>query len=278
MNKVVIAIGVIVVVIGAAAYYFTTNLNSIAEGVIERSGSDAVGSQVSVGGVEISLREGRAVIDDFSIANPEGFSDEDMLRFDQLTVGLDLRSLTGEVPRITSITTVNPFLRYEMSGGTSNLDVVRERLAAGAPPEEDPEAPAQRLAIDDLQIEGIRGMVVDPRLPQPVNISLGDIQLQDMEGTPEEIARQIARPLIAQLSRNAAQAVLSATGSLLQEDLSARADEAVTQLREQAQEQLGGVGEQVNQALDQAVGEELRRGLGDLFGGGREEEEADAPQ
>src|SRR5690606_27271260 len=164
-----------------------------------------VGSAVDVGLVEIDLAAGTATISDFSVANPAGFSDAEMLRFDELRVSLDLQSLRTDTPRITSVTALNPFVLYEMSGGTSNLDTVMARFASEEPPPEDA-GPGQRLAVDSLTIEGIQARMVADRLPRPVTVPLGDIRLSGLEGTTDEIAEQVARPIIAQLSRNAASA------------------------------------------------------------------------
>jgi len=89
LKKILISLGVLVVLLGGGVFYLLSNLDEIVRTAIEDYGSEAVGSQVSVGAVEISLREGSASIFNFSIANPPGFSDEDMLRFAELSVALD---------------------------------------------------------------------------------------------------------------------------------------------------------------------------------------------
>lgn len=267
-NKVLIGIGILAVGVAGAVIYLGRNLNGIVENVIERQGSAAVGSAVTVDFVEINLGEGSATVGGFRVDNPPGFSDQEMLRFDELVVTLDLRSLRTDLPRITSITAINPFVHYEIRGGTSNLDTVMQRFAAEEPP---PEAagPGQRLAIDAISIEGIQARLEADRLPRPVMVPLGDIHLANLEGTPEEISEQVMRPLIAQLSRNAAGALIAATTELLQEDLSAEAKQALRGLQGETRERLGEVEDRVNDVLNGAVGEQLR-GLGDLLRGNRE--------
>lgn len=268
MNRIVIAVGIIVVVAAASVIWLGRNLNAIVEGVIEREGSLAMGTEVNVGQVEIDLTAGTAVIRNLSVANPAGFSDEDMLRFDELALRLDLQSLRGDTPRITSIVATNPFVLYEMAGGTSNLDVIMERFASDEAEPADTAGPAQRLAIDRIEIGGIQARLAADRLPRPVTAPLGDIVLSDMEGTTDEIAEQVTRPLIAQLSRNAATALIAAAGNLLQEDLGAQAEEALRELQGQTRERMGEVEDRVNEVLNQSLGEDVRRGLGDLLRGG----------
>ena len=265
MKKVLLGLLILVVLVGGGVYYFASNINGIAQDMMETAGSDALGTEVDVGEVDIDLLGGIATIRDFSVDNPEGFSDEDMLHFDELVVAIDIRSLNSDVIRINSIRSSNPSVLYEMRGNSSNLDVVRERLAGGEPEqtvEEQGQPPV--LAIDELMITGIAASLMADRLPQRVSVPLGDINLQDMQGTPTEIAQQIARPLITQLSRNAASALLSASAELLSESASERAGEAARQLQEEAGSQLEELGEGVNERVNEA-GQELGERLGDML-------------
>jgi len=81
MKKVLIALGVVVVLIGGGLVLLLSNLDGLVKTAIETYGSEAVGSQVSVGSVELNLTEGSAAIYDFSVANPPGFSDQPIMSF-----------------------------------------------------------------------------------------------------------------------------------------------------------------------------------------------------
>ncbi len=82
-----------------------------------------------------------------------------------------------------------------------------------------------------------------------LTLSLGDINLQDLQGTPDEIAQQIIAPLMGQLSANAASALLEATADMITDGI-----QGVT-------EELGEGLEDVGDALEDSL-----EGLGDLFG------------
>jgi hypothetical protein len=58
MKKVVIAIGIIVVLAGAALVYVALNIDSLAKRVIETAGTNTMGTAVRVGSVDIDLRNG----------------------------------------------------------------------------------------------------------------------------------------------------------------------------------------------------------------------------
>jgi hypothetical protein len=252
MKKVLIGLGVIVVLIGGGVFYVLSNLDDIVKSAIETYGTAAVGSEVRVGSVAISLSNGSASIYDFSIANPVGFSDKAMVSFSELSVVLDLANLSGENIAITSITSTDPFVSYERANGTTNLDVVSQRLA-GEGPQEPENAGAEsdiRMQIGAVNINNIQASISDDRLPAPANVSLGNINLQNMSGTPAEITQQILSPLLRQLAANAARAFVNLANDLLSDSA-----ETIRDTMDNLQE-----------TVDENLGENIREGLGNLFG------------
>lgn len=256
LKKILIGFGLVIVLAVGGVFFLISNLDGIVRTAIENYGSQAVGSQVSVGGVDIRLREGAVTISDFSIANPEGFSDNNLLSFSELSVALDLSNISQESVGIVQISSTDPFVSYERANGTSNLDVISQRLSGDA--SEEPEAAGaeseMQLVIDDVRIRNIQASVSDSRLPRAVNISLGDIELQGLSGTPAEISRQILRPVMNQLAGSAGQAL----NTVLTEQLG--------NIQDQANEALDQAEDTLNDALDETVGEEVRDRLGNLFG------------
>ena len=59
-----------------AVYLLLSNLDSLVERGIEKFGSEAAGTKVSVDRVAIDLRQGRGSILGLTVANPPGFSRE----------------------------------------------------------------------------------------------------------------------------------------------------------------------------------------------------------
>ncbi len=256
---------VLLLLVGGGLYYVFTNLDAIVERGIETAGSSAAGTAVEVDSVDVDLLAGSATIHGFTLANPSGYSDAPMLSFDELGVVIDIASMSRDsgTISITSITSRNPHLLYETHGGVSNLDVVRERLAS-APAEPEPQGPGQelQLKIGSIVIEGIGATVSSDLLPAPADVELGDVRLQNLSGTPAEIAQQVLRPLLTQIAASAARIAVT----LLPEDVRA----AGNTLRDAA-------GARIEQAGD-AVGEAtqgLRQGLGNLLRRDDEEEEVE---
>ena len=96
MNKVVAAIIIVFLGIGGVGTYIYLNLNSLVKEGIEVAGRDALGVQVSVDQVNISLLSGSGHISGLRIANPEGFSSaRDAISVDDIEVLLEISSLTS---------------------------------------------------------------------------------------------------------------------------------------------------------------------------------------
>ena len=256
MKKVFIGLGVVIVLLVGGVYLVYSNLDSIVETAIEQAGTEAVGSEVAVDGVSLDLAAGRASIMGFSVANPAGYSAGDMVRFDELTVSVDITSLQEEVIRINSIVARNPYIRYESVGGTSNVDTVSARFASDeeAPVEDESAGEGPQLSIGSIVIEGIQGSLSDDRLPREMDVNLGDIVLEDLNGTPDEIASQVMKPLLSQITTTASQAILSSVGEFLEEDLQGRANEALDSAKES-----------LNESLNESLDENLRENLGNLL-------------
>lgn len=261
---------VLLLLVGGGLYYVFTNLDALVERGIETAGSSAAGTAVEVDSVDVDLLAGSATIRGFTLANPSGYSAGPMLSFDELGVVIDIASMSRDSGTISiaSITSRNPHLLYETRDGVSNLDVVRERLAS-SPAEPESQGPGQelQLKIGSIVIEGIGATVSSDLLPAPADVELGDVRLQNLSGTPAEIAQQVLRPLLTQIAASAARIAVT----LLPEDVRA----AGNTLRDAA-------GARIEQAGD-AVGEAtqgLRQGLGNLLrrdDDGEEVEAAEAP-
>lgn len=237
MKKLILILSLLLIMVGVAVVYLASNLDAIAKRAIESAGTNALGTAVRVDNVSIDLAGGSAILSGFTVANPSGFSNGDMMRFDELRVAIDIRSLNSDVIRINNISSVNPYVLFEMRGGRSNFDAVRERF----PPQEAPAEPSAEpvIAINEIVINGVQGAVQADPLPRPVNVNLGNVSIPPVEGTPEVLARQIARPLLTQLARNATAALSQATAEALEAELRERAGEAVDEAARSLRERLG---------------------------------------
>ena len=243
MKKVLIGLVVVLVLIGGGVFLLFSNLDKIVETSIETAGTNTLGSQVEVGSVAMDLIGGTASIYDFSIANPAGFSNAEMVSFDELTVSINLQNTNSENIHINSVVARSPHVLYESTDGNANMDVVSARFAneEGA---ESADANQIILVIDSILIEDIQGTLLSDKLPNPVEVSLGDVILSNLEGTPEELAEQIMGPVTAQVGAAAAQALVQQITDLL-----GNADVINEQVQE-ARDRVQDISDQAAEALE----------------------------
>jgi hypothetical protein len=263
MKKALLFLGVVCVVVAGGAWYFLSNLDALVKSAIETSGTNTMGSAVTVGEVDIDLRAGSALVRDLRVANPEGFSTEDMLSFSELSIVLDPANISRREIGILAITASNPRVLYQVKeDGTRNLDVAAARLrgegaATTGATEPQPQGTEDlMLNVANVDITGIEAALNAPRLPATVLVPLGDIHLQNLRGTPDTMAQQLMTPVMDQLSQNAGNALLAATTNLLKED----AQSLGSQLKDRAAQGLHSAGDAISSGVKSA-----REGLSNLF-------------
>jgi hypothetical protein len=265
MKKILLGVALVCVAVAGAAWYLLRNLDTLVKDAIETAGTSAMGSAVTVGEVDIDLGAGSALVRDLRVANPDGFSADAMLRFTELSIVLDPANISRREVGILAITAREPRVVYEVKeDGSRNLDVVASRLRGEASTNPDAGAPAPQptgteglvLNVANVDITSIEAALNAPKLPATVLVPPGDIHLQNLRGTPNQMAQQIMAPVLDQLSRNAGNALLAATTDLLKQD----AQSLGSQLRDRAAQGLRSAGAAISSGVENA-----REGLSDLF-------------
>lgn len=237
LKKILITFALAIVVISGIAYYVLSNIDNIAKDIIEGSGSNVLGTQVSVGSVSIELKEGRATILNLAVANPPGFSAQPAFRFDEVTAVIDVGS--GVVERLYSS---QPEIRVEFVNEQSNFLVLQQNIKASTPREETSEgqqpesdevgggAPVS-VQIDEIVVEGAKAVVISDDAVEPLEFTIDQLQFQNLKGSPHQIARVVLRQFVAQ--------VLAATaGSMIEKEASKILEEQGSELKEKLLELL----------------------------------------
>ena len=120
---VLIAVIVIVVVFGLS------KLNSIVELAIESTGTKTLQTAVDVDSVDLKLTEGRGEIQGLYVANPEGYSNNNIVSLNRVGLHLDIESLTGDVKVIKQVYVDGIHLRAEQKNITdTNIEVLINNL------------------------------------------------------------------------------------------------------------------------------------------------------
>lgn len=128
LRKVLLVMGLLLLLVGGAAWWAFSSLDHIVKSALERYGPQVLGVSVSVGAVEISTQNGRGVIRDVNLGNPSGFAGTYAFRVGEVTVALDTATLTSDVVVIREISIDAPNIQYELVGGKANLDVIQQNI------------------------------------------------------------------------------------------------------------------------------------------------------
>ena len=117
---------VAIVVVGGFVLY--SSLDAIVKAAIEKIGSDVTGTEVRVTDVDISPATGEGALRGFRVTNPEGFEDEQAFEFDEITMKIDLTTLTSDPVVIEEIVVQSPRIRYELGGKGTNVGTIQKNV------------------------------------------------------------------------------------------------------------------------------------------------------
>ena len=212
MKKVLFgALGLLMLLVGGAAWWLHANLDSVVQRGIAHYGSQMTQARVSVDAVEIRSTDGVGTIRGLTVGNPSGFRTPHALKVGVIEVALDLRTLPDSVVVIKRIVIDAPDVIYEKGETLTNFDALLRNLtqAVGAssssPTTDTATDGGRRLIVDELVIRNARaqasasalgGRTVSARLPDVV---LRDLGRQQGGLTPAQLGQIVARAISQRL-------------------------------------------------------------------------------
>ncbi|MEE4279236.1 MAG: AsmA family protein [Halieaceae bacterium] len=215
-KAILIVLAIVVIGAGLITWRVLANLDAIVASLIESEGSKALGTQVSVTGVEIDLRGGAAAIAGLTVANPAGWTAANAFELDRVSVDIDLASLKTPVIVLSEVDIDAARVAYEMrANGKNNLQELLSGMQSGS---EEDEAPAEdqpasdiRLRIDSLEFEGLTATarVEDPRNPGEIKeeqLSLPPLAMSAVGGSAGAPPQKIAAQISGQMAREVIEA------------------------------------------------------------------------
>ncbi len=205
----VVVVAVIVVIIAVGGYYVFSNMNSLVAKAIEKQGSEATQTRVTVSGVELALRDARASVKGLRVSNPEGFHAPDAVSLDDITVGIDVKSVRDNPIVIDEIRVQAPVVYAELTkNGSSNIQELRTRIEASRAPSAttgEKAGQARRIRINRFIMEKGR-IEVDPSALglEKQSIELPETQLNDVGGAAGAPPAEVAKVVFTAITEKAA--------------------------------------------------------------------------
>jgi len=206
MGKVAGILGAIGLLIVVGVWYFVSfRLDDMVHSEIEKTATAALGSRVEVSGVETSLRDGSLKIAELSVANPAGFDNPYAMRFRGVEAAVDYPS--REIKRIIID---NPQFLIEEKDGKLNFAQMLQALKSGAAAAESAGINGDQpvITIRHFRINDTRAAFESQTYDRQTSLKVDAIEMNDLHGTPAEIARLIATEVVGELKSEASTELL----------------------------------------------------------------------
>ena len=121
------AIALILALVGGV-WWFSHSLDSLVASAIRTFGPEITGVSIRLDRVKIDAMDGRATLHGLVVGNPSGFTADHALSLGEISMTLDLASLTRNVIVIKRISIAKPEVSYELGPGGSNLDAIQRNV------------------------------------------------------------------------------------------------------------------------------------------------------
>lgn len=202
-------VGIIVLLLVAVGVYVVMNSSALLGRAIESYGSRYLGAPVSVGGVDLSVREGSAGIRSLEVGNPQPFSGPPAFRLAGISVTLDPAQVSSELIVLKNVTVDGAEVAALVRGRETNLQRLMDNLAANtgaaARAEETRVQSEVKLIIDRFSFTNASATVDSDVLGAAAvdipDIHLSDIGRQSNGATVGQVLEQVMQPIVRAVTR-----------------------------------------------------------------------------
>ena len=205
LKIVAISIVVLLAIALGIAYYSSGKIDAYVKTAIEKYGSESLGTKVSVGEVNISLRQTTATITNLEIANPPGFDDPIAFKAGLIEITLNSKESKLDSVVIDRILLNSPMVFYIKTKQTDNLSRLQDQATRSTKDSQSSDKPGgskdkgreqPRILIKKFDIERANLSYRDTRIVSTtVNLKLDDIHIVDIDtgkngaGTQEAVSK-----------------------------------------------------------------------------------------
>lgn len=226
-----------VVGVSVAGYYVFTQLDSRIEREIEQQGSAALGVAVEIDSVSTDLTKGTATVSGLSIANPSGFEKEFAMQVSSIFASIDYTSRD-----IKQITVDSPVFNAEIIAGANNFQKLLENSRNNSSSSAQADDASSEFTIRQLLVKNavvyLAAKDVDSKERE---FAIADLRVNNLQGTPEQIAQKLSRRLnqhlIQQIRSNVSAVIRQAAQQKINEEVNKLGDRLRDKLREELVEE-----------------------------------------
>jgi hypothetical protein len=191
----------VVVLVGLGLGVVWWRIDALAERLVERQGSAALGVPTTLGSARIGLAPAGVRLSQLRIANPPGFADEPFFVMDSFAVAPDLGTLRSDTLVIPRIEVSGVQVSLERKLAKSNYGAILGHLSRGAGPAEPSEGGGVQVRIDEILVRDVTARVrvgVGPAAAPPVDVHVPELRLTHVgQAGSAAIAAQVTRILVS---------------------------------------------------------------------------------
>lgn len=214
-----IGIGIVaalVVVVAAAVVFLFASLDSLVETAIEDVGSEATQASVRLDEAEISPTSGAGALRGLTVGNPKGFETDMAFALGEVSIKLDIGTVTEDTIVIKEIVIAGPQVTYEIGPNGTNIDAIKKNVKAFAGDEKqaakkqggDDDGP--NIVIENLYIRGGKvnvsaSVLGGKKLGAPLpDLHLKDIGKKKGGASPGEVIEQVLSAVSSSIGKSIA--------------------------------------------------------------------------
>jgi hypothetical protein len=122
--------GLIVLIAIVVLYFVFSSLDSLIIAAVEKYGSEITQTEVRLKEAKVSVTSGEGALRGLSMGNPKGFKTENALRLGEISLKLDVVTVTKDPVVIKEIAISAPQVTYELGSNGSNIDAIKRNINA----------------------------------------------------------------------------------------------------------------------------------------------------
>ena len=229
MKKILLGIAVVLVLtIAGGAWWLYSSLDSLVASAIRTYAPEITGVSVKLSSVKIKPADGSAALNGLVIGNPKGFKTDHALSLGEISMTLDINSLTKDVVLIKQISIIKPDVIYEHASGGSNLDAIQHHVEkyvaekTGGKGKAKDNGPGKKFIIEHVYVkdgkaevsaEILQGKTVAVPIP---DLHLTEIGKKSNGATAGEAVNQILGAITASVTKASSSIVSGAVEGIKQ--------------------------------------------------------------
>lgn len=183
MKKLFIGLLIIIAIVAGALFYVSSNAGDLIKDGVVTYVPPVIGADVALGNVDLDPANGGAALTGLVIGNPEGFGSEHAFKIDNMSVKLDVASLTSDVIHINEVRLDAPDMIYEIGSKGNNIGKIQENVEKyvaelGLESSDDSEL---KYIVDNIYINATKVQIASDLLGgKGASVTLPDLHIADI--------------------------------------------------------------------------------------------------